>query len=505
MSGLLRLWQMLSGSVPGGLGLLLGLLAFWIFLVFVMLPGTGIFRRRRPGPTLLVGCLLLGFLYFVAHRRLTPPPPPRTILLWPLETSDPRLGCALASVEEEHLLQAGRPMKIRRHGVVRGLQQDSSRLADVLRASGATELVGGRLRPQGLHLEYLRLEYGVVTLEASEQLPLDPGRDDLRHLLQVYHNFCSRVAGLAGLAPPERILDVTTLPLYGMVADSAAQQLLIDREFSDYRDRLQAADYQLAVARERYTEPLRQTLNEGLADPGRASAELFLFAATWFAWTGDWDRVIQALDNTLSLEPRHPRAWWIISRLNREGLAHFGLQESWQALEKSLEAQPGYWPALREYSQWLLDMRRAAKAREYLERALVLCPDHPELLLQAVSADRSVMNYGSGLERLARVEELLPGDVRPVYERGQLHYITGRDSLAVLAFEEAVKMGCTPDALHYLGMSHMQMRHLQKARWYFERRLDHEGSVAELDRSRRQLRRLDQLEEQARKQQETRP
>ncbi len=499
-----RLYHQLSGNVPGGL-LLLGIALLLLAVLFLkILPGTGIFGDRGPLPALAVGVAALCALFVLAHRQFSLPPAEATILLWPPETVDPRLGCALASICEEHLQERGLPMRVRRHSVIRGLEQDSLALRQVLKASGASELIGGRLHAGGLQLEHLRLKHQVVSLEAGAFLPLDREHSDLQDLLAQYYAFCCRALGIEPERAPDRLLEARHLPLYGMVQDSAAQLLYLEEDFADFRDRLRAADFRLAAARQDYDRELRRVLNEGLANPGNAGSALFLYAATWFAWEGDWDRAIQALDNTLSLEPRHPRAWWIVSKLNRDNLAHFGFREKEQALRKALELQPAYWPALKDLTEWLVDMRRAGEAHALLERALVLCPDHPEILLQAVRSDRSRMSYGSAAQRLDRAEELLPGDVRPFYERGQLYYITGKDSLAVIAFEQAVRMGCPAEALHLLGMSSLQLGDRERARWYFQRRIERGGNPVEVDRSRRQLKRLDR-EDREEARQEARP
>ncbi|MCA9787916.1 MAG: hypothetical protein KC488_15305 [Candidatus Cloacimonetes bacterium] len=484
-----RLINLLAGDVPGGLWPLLGLCALWLWISLRVLPGTGVYRERRPGAIALAGLVVLLTLFVLLRQRVTARVPDTRFALWPLENLPAGVGEGLAAIQEADLLRQGGSLVSLRHGLEGPRASALAAPDSILATLKASDLICGSAGDGALVLEHWRRRWRVTGLEARVTVDL-PSRLDstaLASLQRTYSDFCADRMGLASAVSPQRTLLPESLPLFTAVHDSALYFSSLPARFRQPEDELRAADQLLAYARKENAARIVASLNAGLDDSTQTSAELFLMAATWFAWEGQWDRVIQAVDNSLALEPGNPRAWWIVSHLDRQGLAHFGMEQSGQARAHALELQPGYRPALFEEVPRLVDLRRLNEAHQFTSAALVLYRNDPELLILAGNVERVRMAYGQAERHYRAALDLLDADYRPWWNLGQMYYMTGSDSLAVDCLEHAVALGCPPEALHLLGMSWKQLGNRDRAIWFFRQRMKLGGSPEELDRSRRQL------------------
>lgn len=496
MISLERLYFALSGEVPGGLPALAVVITLWSLLAWRILPGTGVLGERRPATVGLLGILVCLAGFGLLRQRLTPPPPLARWALWPVDGLESGVGEGLASIEEAHLLGLGLPLASLRHGLEgpRAVALESP--DSVMAVLGVSDLVAGVRQGDSLRLEHWHRRWRVSERLTRTVLPLPADTRDslaLRDLQRAWHRFCSEACGLES-DPPARWLLPGSLPLFTAVTDSAGHYLALARPFRQREDELRAVDQLVAIARQAEGPRIVRALNEGFADSLGAGAELYLTAATWFAWQGQWERVIQCLDNSLAFEPEHPRAWWIISHLDTPGLAHFGLKDGAQARMKALSYNPGYRPALFRQVPWLVDFRRLKEAAELVGGALVLYRGDGELHLLAGNTDRTRMSYGTSETHYREAARLLaPEDHRPRWNLGQLYYMTGRDSLAVIELEQAVRLGCPPEALHLLGMSELQLGDTARAEWFFRRRMELGGPEQDMERALRQLARIGRI------------
>ena len=492
MSELLILWNQAGGAVPGGLWLFLVLAAFWIFLAARVLPNTGAFGERSPLHAILIGLALLFAGHMVLRARMTPAPGELVLSVWPVE--GPSAARALSTTAElqlsanKELSFDGRAVRVQ---VNRGIlpaelrQADSKAVADsMMSALGADLLVCASLTKDKLVIQSWYRRWRVTRLLAAAEVPIQAATIE-DAVLAAREAYDSHLMELLECTYTPLPLPREDLPLYGVVDDSTETYTRMPAAPASQYAAVRRASLQFHLGVD--AAEVVDVLNAGMEEAQAAGVELWLLAAEWFSYKGEWEQAIQALENAMAADPAHPQIYWMISHLNKEGRKHFGFSDELAPLRRSNQLQPAYLPTLHRLSEQLARHRRKGEAAERAEAALYLCPRDTELRLLRANLAISLLQYGRAIDLFRGLMSDQPRDPRAFINLGQLYFMMDEYESAIPPLAEAVSLGAPPRILHVLGVCHDKLDHKDEAIHYYRRRMMLGGRREELEATRQKL------------------
>jgi tetratricopeptide (TPR) repeat protein len=202
------------------------------------------------------------------------------------------------------------------------------------------------------------------------------------------------------------------------------------------------------------------------AGPGAQSLQerLARVGADVLSGKGSMADAIAELKAILAIDPRLADAHLLLGIAYRSAGSPELTGEATAELLQALALDPGSVPARYYLARLYIDLGRAKRAREELEKALAQMPGQPQFLALLGEAERQLGNPARSLELNRQV---LQGDesfAEARYYLGLAMYDLGRRDEAVQEFERVVRSGVQrPEVLLSLGTAYVQAGRLDAA------------------------------------------
>jgi tetratricopeptide (TPR) repeat protein len=489
MIEILRLWSRLGGLVPGGAWPLFFLLAFWWFLLPIM-KRAGAFQNSGILPPGLWGSFLLLSLHLTLRFFLMEPISSPRIALWEPESLPD--GRSLAyQLEGEDLLrtQAGDqfvvlPLSELCPGATFPKTVEAQQ--NLMKSLGVTKLLHTRFGSSQLKWTQLDFRDGYLS-KTQGSLPINsPTESAVAFLNAIQQSFFPD--------DPEGAVDAqwgTDLPLalFQVPGDSASWAL--DLMSLDENTLSPAQKRRLATILLRSSlQPKRclALINEALESPRPNDSAPFRLAAEWFIHEEQWENVRQALANGLGVNPFDPELYALIAQLNRSGLQEFGFPSRRHVLERANRLLP-LWPSVAiRLGSLQMENRFGKEACATLDFPLSLFPRDRELRLVRANIAYKMMDFETAKTLYHSLTLDDPKLAIAWQNLGQLHFLINDFEAASTHLKEAIRLGSSPELLHWLGRAQLETGDTLDAIQSFRRRMAHGGEREDLQQTARQLR-----------------